>query len=72
MSHRDALFGVANDNNTNNNSTNNNNNNNNNNSNKNDVQQQPMCNFKWVVRGEFIQLESNPNLVIGLPDTEVS
>ena len=62
MSHRDALFGVANG----------NNNNNNNNSNKNDVQQQPMCNFKWVVRGEFIQLESNPNLVIGLPDTEVS
>ena len=61
MSHREALFGVTNDNNTNNI-----------NSNKSDVQQQPMCNFKWVVRGEFIQLESNPNLVIGLPDTEVS
>ena len=58
MSHREALLGAS-------NVEDNNNNNNNNKS------EQPVCTFKWVLRGEFIQLESNPNLVICLPDTEV-
>ena len=57
MSHREALFGSS---------------NNQNNSSNTAKSNQPLCTYKWILRGEFIQLESNPNLVIGLPDTEVT
>uniref|UniRef100_A0A7M5XNG7 Doublecortin domain-containing protein n=1 Tax=Clytia hemisphaerica TaxID=252671 RepID=A0A7M5XNG7_9CNID len=35
-------------------------------------QQTTTCNYKWIYRGEFIQLESNPNMVIGLQETDAS